>query len=179
VLHRPDAAEDAAIVVTTTATGLFAYPLAGLAGWGAVTNRRRWVGSLAAVSALAMIQFIRIALAVAIGRARPPIADWAWHAGGPAMPSGHATTSAFVAVLITYGCGRRWPQHRGAIGVACAVWAVAVGVSRVYLGVHWPTDVVAGWLLAVVLAAVMSVALNTAARRSASTHVDGARTDVR
>lgn len=177
--HRPDVAADAAIVVTTTATGFVAYPLAGLAGWFGVTNRRPWVGPLAVISALALVQLIRFALAVAIGRVRPPVADWAWHASGPAMPSGHTTTSAFVAVLVAYGCGRRWPQHRGAIGAACAVWAVAVGVSRVYLGVHWPTDVVAGWLLVVVLAAATSVALKTAVRRSASTKVDGTRTDVR
>ncbi len=179
VLHRPDGAADAAIVVTTTATGVFAYPLAALAGWLAAPRSPRWRGSLAAVGALALVQLVRFGLAVAIGRARPPSADWAWHASGPAMPSGHTTTSALVAILIVYGAGRRWPQHRGIAAAAAIVWALAVGASRVYLGVHWPTDVVAGWLLVIVVAAAMSVAWRTVVRRTPMTRLDRADTDAR
>lgn len=127
VLHRPDAVADVAIVVTTSATGIFGYPLAALSGWLAVTNRRPVLGALAAVVALALVQLMRFAMAVAIGRARPPVADWAWHASGSAMPSGHTTTSAFVAALITYGFGSRWPEYRRIIAVAAVIWAVAVG----------------------------------------------------
>lgn len=159
--HRPDGVVDAAIVITTTATGIFTYPLAALAGWLSVANQRRWLGSLAAVGVLALVQLMRLGLAVEIGRARPPAADWAWHASGPAMPSGHTTTSAFVAAVVAYGLGRHWPQHRSVGSSAAIVWGVAVGASRVYLGVHWPTDVLAGWLLVMVVAAAMYVALDT------------------
>lgn len=174
VLHRPDAVADVAIVVTTSATGIFAYPLAALAGWLAVTNRRHHLlGALAAVVALALVQLMRFAMAVAIGRARPPVADWAWHASGSAMPSGHTTTSAFVAALITYGFGSRWPEYRRIIAVAAVIWAVAVGASRIYLGVHWATDVAAGWLLVLVISTVISVALKTVARRAGTAALDG------
>jgi membrane-associated phospholipid phosphatase len=53
------------------------------------------------------------------------------------MPSGHASASAAAAVILGYLLGRRW-------GWAVALLAVAVGFARVYIGVHYPADVLAG-----------------------------------
>ncbi len=83
-----------------------------------------------------------------IGRARPAVTDWAGPAGGPAFPSGHTTTAALFAAL----CGgvlaaRLGPgRARRATLTGAVVYAAAVGWSRVWLGVHWPTDVVGGWI---------------------------------
>ena len=41
----------------------------------------------------------------------------------------------------------RWPRHRGAINAVAIVLVVWVGLCLVYLGAHWTTDVIAGWLL--------------------------------
>ena len=70
-----------------------------------------------------------------------------WDVGG-SLPSGHAATSAAGAIILAYLIGRG--------GVWLALLAVAIGFSRVYVGVHYPLDVVAGAALgaAVGLAAV-------------------------
>jgi undecaprenyl-diphosphatase len=53
------------------------------------------------------------------------------------MPSGHASASAAAVVILGYLLGGRW-------GWAVALLAVAVGFARVYIGVHYPADVLAG-----------------------------------
>ncbi|WP_198545971.1 phosphatase PAP2 family protein [Actinacidiphila yeochonensis] len=81
--------------------------------------------------------------------ARPPAADWAAHAAGYAFPSGHTSSSAVAAGLLAWGLLRALPPAAGRAGAAlCVLAAVAVGCTRVYLGVHWPSDVIGGWLFA-------------------------------
>jgi len=152
--HRWPALTAAAVALTTTGTGVPAYVVAGLAGAAGRARARRLRGAATAVAALALGQAVRVALAGSVGRPRPPVSDWAWHAGGPALPSGHTTTSALVAVLVCLAVTRLSDSpRRRAVGCALALlWAAAVGLTRGYLGVHWPSDVVAGWLLAATLA---------------------------
>ncbi|MEU9599321.1 phosphatase PAP2 family protein [Streptomyces sp. NPDC048109] len=166
--HRTSWAVAVAVAVTVTGSGVPAYLLAAFAGamaWPSV----RWRGTLAGALALVSVQVPRIALASLLARPRPPAADWAWSASGYAMPSGHTTTSMAVAVLLTCGVYRSVRGRARPVLLALpALWAVAVGVSRVYLGMHWPTDVLAGWLLAVVWAGLLGMFLVLLRRRKAS-----------
>jgi undecaprenyl-diphosphatase len=151
--RRTPAATDVAIVVTGSGSGVGAYALAAAAAAVSVPRRWWWRGAAVGVAALAMGQLVRFTLAVALDRPRPPESDWAWHASGPAMPSGHTTTSALVAAGLVAALMRRSRRLYTRIAAVAvpAVWALAVAASRVYLGVHWLTDVVAGWLLAMAL----------------------------
>lgn len=119
-----------------------------------VVGAARWRGAALAAVALAAGQVIRVALVVWVDRPRPPAADWAYRAGGAAFPSGHTTTSALVAAIVCLAVRRVTDRPRLRAGW-CAVallWAAGVGGTRIYLGMHWPTDVLAGWLLAGCLA---------------------------
>ena len=64
------------------------------------------------------------------------------------MPSGHASRMFAVAALVAFGTKR-------SVGASALILAALVGLSRIYLGMHWPTDVLAGALLGVLLAVVM------------------------
>jgi undecaprenyl-diphosphatase len=82
-------------------------------------------------------------------RMRPDFLEPIIQAVGYSFPSGH-TTNATVAygVLGVLVARLRWPTAiRVGIEVVLAVIILAVGLSRIWLGVHYPTDVVAGWLL--------------------------------
>ena len=80
------------------------------------------------------------------------------------FPSGHITRAAYFAVLLVGLAGgpRRWPGC--ALAVAATLVVFAVGLERVYRGVHWPTDVAGGLLLGPALA-LISVHLLTVRRR--------------
>lgn len=93
------------------------------------------------------------------GLPTPPMASF---------PSGHALSSAcfFLAVAFTISPLVR-PARRVALWAACSAMALGVGVSRVYLGVHWPSDVLGGWLAGVVwMSAVRLVFRSTDADRA-------------
>ena len=82
----------------------------------------------------------------AVGRPRPPADLWLMHAAGKAFPSGHAlqSLSTFVALAVIAATLVR-PSHRLLWTAAAILLATGVGLSRIYLGVHWATDVIAGW----------------------------------
>lgn len=84
-----------------------------------------------------------------IDRARPDIVPHGMAVYTQSFPSGHAMLSAVV--YLTLGALLARSQHEPRVKIfliAVAVMlAVAVGLSRIYLGVHWPTDVIAGWII--------------------------------
>jgi undecaprenyl-diphosphatase len=106
----------------------------------------------------------------AFGRDRPPVSVRAVTVSLQAFPSGHATNSAafFLSAALVLGLAVASSRRAKVVLVlAAAGLAGCVGISRLVLGVHWLSDVVAGWALGTAVAvAVVMVAWWLAARRA-------------
>ncbi|MFC7996491.1 phosphatase PAP2 family protein [Streptomyces rochei] len=113
-----------------------------------------WLGAACLLGSL-----LQQLLKAAVDRARPVWPDPVDSAHFAAFPSGHAMTATFVCGLLVW-----LVHHYGAAdgvrraALAAAVVSVAgVGVTRVWLGVHWATDVLGGWLLGALVVALAAL----------------------
>jgi membrane-associated phospholipid phosphatase len=96
-----------------------------------------------------------------VSRVRPPLVD----AVPPyehsfSFPSGHALNSTVIAGLVAYLIVRRLDSalQRGLVVGLAGLWAVSIGLSRVFLGHHWLTDVMFGWVIGLAWLAVVITA---------------------
>lgn len=100
-----------------------------------------------------------------MARPRPDLWPWLVSVVGYSFPSGHAAASAALYPLLT------WDVLRGRQGLARVAYAlgfilaVPVGLGRLYLGVHWPSDVVAGWAVGILLGALAIVVIERGLRQ--------------
>lgn len=81
----------------------------------------------------------------------PPLTDFSF-------PSGHAMSSmVMAAVLITLCWHTRW---RWLVVASGSVYVLGIGWSRLYLGVHYPSDILAGWMIAIAWTMSMNLLIN-------------------
>ena len=132
--------------------------LGGLAGLAAVCAvvcgllawRRRWLDGVLVVVSLVGIQLVVVALKGVFERPRPDLDPAIALPASSAFPSGHAAGAvAVLGLLAVVGVEQAGPRARFATGVGVVALSLAIGASRVVLGVHHPSDVVAGWCLGV------------------------------
>lgn len=147
--HRTPAVTAVAEAVMDAGTGWGGMITLALLAIGTVAAFRAYRPALAAAVALVVVTVATRLLKPAIARPRPAGALTLVDPGGYAMPSSHAAALAALAVAVLVALappasGRA--AHRRATVVVAAV-LVVVGVLMVYLGAHWPTDVLAGWAL--------------------------------
>ena len=83
-------------------------------------------------------------------RSRPELWPPLVAQGGYSFPSGHAIIGATFYPLIAHDVARRFPRLSGLAWTVAVVLAAFIGFGRIYLGLHWPTDVLAGWAIGAV-----------------------------
>ncbi|MFI6033418.1 phosphatase PAP2 family protein [Streptomyces sp. NPDC051315] len=128
---------------------------AAVAGW-LVWRRSAWWTAVWLVTASAVGTVLQQGLKAVVGRERPVWPDPVDSAHYAAYPSGHALTATVVLGLLL------WLLYRHRVGPAvwrtavavAVVSVVGVGLTRVWLGVHWPTDVLGGWLMGTMVVAL-------------------------
>jgi membrane-associated phospholipid phosphatase len=173
---------DAAVTVFTEAAGVYAVPIVGVAVIVALAIRRRqWVPVVLGVTAGAGSLLMTEVGKELLGRDRPPRADAVPpYETSPSFPSGHTLNATVVAGIVAHLLVLR--QVRRAARVLTYVIAVAfaasVSLSRVYLGHHWLTDVLAGWLLALAWLALLVVAHRVRLRLREARHAEAEASEI-
>ena len=81
-------------------------------------------------------------------RPRPTVIEWGTDVVTHSFPSGHSMAAAIAYGSVAYLCGRLGPslKLRLTTWIGAAILVLAIGASRIYLGVHYPSDVVAGYI---------------------------------
>jgi membrane-associated phospholipid phosphatase len=142
---------DEVITGFTDIAGTIGMPIiAVLAMVVLAVHRRSWTPVVLIVAAGGGSLLMTIAGKELIQRQRPPLSDAVPpFEFSPSFPSGHTLNAVVVVGIIAYLLILRRHSRRArvAIVVVAVVFAFAVGISRVFLGHHWFTDVLAGWVL--------------------------------
>lgn len=101
------------------------------------------------------------ALKLAIGRERPTIVEHIEVVGGLSFPSGHSLIAAvlYPTLGMLVASNLRQRHLKVFVFTVAALLALIVGFTRVYLGVHYPSDVLGGWLLGVAFALAAGIVI--------------------
>lgn len=106
---------------------------------------RRTIAAVAPFAAMFSTSVVVALCKSVIGRERPPLAQRLVEVSSASLPSGHAAYAAALATVAWMACAGR--PRATTWRVCAATVAVAAGTARMVLGVHWASDVLAGWIV--------------------------------
>lgn len=127
----------------------------------ALLAARRWVDALGVFAAVVGTLYLYEFIVRWVGRHRPPVQHLE-NPGGSSYPSGHVanSTALYLAILLASFVYVRNPRARIALLALAFVLVAGIAISRIYLGLHYPTDDIAGFLIGVAWALIVRNALS-------------------
>jgi undecaprenyl-diphosphatase len=161
--HQVPIVKSVMLEVTSLGTGAVVTMIVLVAGMFLWLNQHKHSAILlivATVGGMGLNQLLKIGF----NRPRPQIFAWGTYAMSSSFPSGHAMSSVIVYGTVAYLAARlqRNARSRVLTLVAAAVIIVLICVSRIYLGVHYPSDVAAGIVIGLAWAGFCMAVLEAA-----------------
>ena len=154
--HVPSALTGFFAVITLSGSAAFLMPTAVVAALLLLAIGQRLEAVLLSGS-LAAATIVVWTMKALVGRARPSFWETQWYLGS-SFPSGHTLSTAAFATAAALCVARIWPRAANAAMALAILWTCLVAVSRLVLGVHWPSDVLAAACLGALIPLFISVA---------------------
>jgi membrane-associated phospholipid phosphatase len=131
--------------------------------------RQRWTECITLAIATGGAIGLNLWLKTLFARDRPQLWEHVVDVKYYSFPSGHAMVSFVIYGLLGYWLAARFPRYRSLIILGTTLLIGAIGLTRLYLGVHWPTDVIAGYAAGLVWLTTCILTLEIAWKRRLAT----------
>ena len=135
---------------TLSASSTVIFVLLAVSTAALLAVHQRFASLVLGSSVLAAVSLVYVVKTL-VGRERPALWETQWY-WGASFPSGHTMTSAAFATAACICVTRRWPRARWPAFAIATLWVSLVALSRLVLGAHWPTDVLAAACAGVLVA---------------------------
>ncbi len=150
---------DSIIAIATDSGGVIGVALITMVATTVFAIKRKYRAVVQLLLGVVGAAAINLVLKSLFTRTRPDLWEQIVHEASYSFPSGHAMASSALAlslVLILWHTRARW----WVVGSA-AVYMLFVGLTRLYLGVHYPSDILAGWILSAAWVALVAILIGT------------------
>ena len=146
--HRSPALEPIMLEITFLGTGTVVIAIVAVAAMFLWLTRHKYSAALLLISTLGGV-ILNNLLKVGFDRPRPRVFEWGSQALSSSFPSGHAMSAAVVYGTVAYLAARlqKRPWHRAITLIVAGLLILMIGATRLYLGVHYPSDVLAGIII--------------------------------
>ncbi|MDQ3996480.1 MAG: phosphatase PAP2 family protein [Gemmatimonadota bacterium] len=153
--HHSPFLDKAMIEITFLGTGVIVLMIVFVSGMFLWLTKHKHSALLLIVATTGAVLLNGI-LKAGFDRPRPQVFEWGQHTVSSSFPSGHAMSAATVYMTVAYLAARlqRRRLSRVLTLIAATIVVVLIAISRLYLGVHYPTDVAAGVIIGIAWAAL-------------------------
>ena len=151
--------------VTWTGAAIFLVPATAVA-CGALLAKRYAREAAFLAASMASGWALTYIVKTLVSRERPELWSTTWY-WGSSFPSGHTLSTAAFSTALTLIAAHIWPLSRRIVLPLAVLWTSLMGLSRLVLGVHWPTDVLAAVCIGVFIPLTISLVVFRPAHQAA------------